>query len=45
MFENSEIKYVKWENVDYIKFKRLLKHGVKNAYTLRGENVDFSHYG
>ena len=45
MFENSEIKYVKGKNVDYIQFKRLLKYGVKNAYTLRGENVDFSHYG
>ena len=45
MFGNSEIKYVKGKNVDYIQFKRLLKHGVKNAYTLRGENVDFSHYG
>ena len=45
MFETSEIKYVKGKNVDYIQFKRLLKYGIKHAYTLRGKNVDFSKYG
>lgn len=42
---NSEIIYIKGKNVDYLQFKRLLKFNIKHAYTLRGENVDFSKYG
>lgn len=43
--ENQEIIYVKGKNVDYIQFKRLLKYKIKHLYTLKSENVDFSHYG
>lgn len=33
---------VKEENgIEYIQFKRLLEHGIKHAYTLKGEGINF----
>ena len=29
-------------DIQYIQFKKLLEYGIKHAYTLRGENLDFS---
>lgn len=42
-FSNDQIIYQKKEDMEYIQFKKLLKYGVKHAYTLKGENLDFSH--
>lgn len=39
---NKEIVYKKGKDIEYIQFKRLLKYGIKHAYTLKGENIDFS---
>ncbi len=39
---NNEIIYNKKEGIEYIQFKKLLEFGVKHAYTLKGENIDFS---
>lgn len=41
-FKSEEIVYVKKDDIEYIQFKRLLKYGIKHAYTLKGENIDFS---
>ena len=40
--KNEEIIYVKKEGIEYIQFKKLLKYGVKHAYTLKSEGIDFS---
>lgn len=40
--KNEEIVYVKKDNIEYIQFKKLLKYGIKHAYTLKGEHIDFS---
>ena len=40
--KNEEIVYVKKDNIEYIQFKKLLKYGIKHAYTLKGDNIDFS---
>jgi len=42
-FSNEEIIYVKGKNIEYIQFKRLLKYNIKHCYTLKGENINFSH--
>ena len=42
MFKNEEIIYVQKEGINYIQFKRLLKYGIKHAYTLKCEGIDFS---
>ena len=43
MFDfNDEIIFKSTRDIQYIQFKRLLKYGIKHAYTLRGENIDFS---
>lgn len=42
MFKNEEIVYVEKEGIKYIQFKRLLKYGIKHAYTLKQEEIDFS---
>lgn len=42
MFKSDEIVYVEKEGVKYIQFKKLLKYGIKNAYTLKSEGIDFS---
>lgn len=41
-FSNDNIIYQKNGDIEYIQFKRLLKYGIKHAYTLKGENLDFS---
>lgn len=41
-FSNEDIIYVKGKEIEYIKFKILEKYNVKNCYTLKGENIDFS---
>lgn len=38
----DEIVYVKKDDIEYIQFKKLLKYGIKHAYTLKGENIDFA---
>lgn len=42
MLKNDEIIFKDNGEIQYIQFKRLLKYGVKHAYTLKGENLDFS---
>lgn len=42
MFKNEEILYVEKEGINYIQFKRLLKLGIKHAYTLKSKDIDFS---
>lgn len=42
MFKSEEIIYVEKEGIHYIQFKKLLKYGVKHAYTLKSEGIDFS---
>jgi len=41
-FSNENILHVKTEEIEYIQFKKLLEYGIPNAYTLRGDNIDFS---
>lgn len=38
---NENIIYVKGKYLDYIKFKRLDDFGIKHAYTLKNEGLDF----
>ena len=40
--KNDEIIYVQKEGIEYIQFKKLLEYGVKHAYTLKTEGIDFS---
>ena len=42
MFKNENIIYQDNGDIKYIQFKKLLKYGVKHAYTLKGEKIDFS---
>ncbi len=42
MFNNDNIVYKNNAGIEYIQFKRLLKLGVKHAYTLKNEGLDFS---
>ncbi len=42
-FSNDTIIYQNKGDIQYIQFKKLLKYGVKHAYTLKGEDLDFSH--
>lgn len=42
MEENNNIVYKNNNGIEYIQFKRLLELGIKHAYTLKGENVDFT---
>ena len=39
---SEEIIYKKENDLQYIQFKKLLQYGIKHAYTLKGENIDFS---
>lgn len=41
-FLDENIVYQKSGDLEYIQFKKLLKLGIKHAYTLKGENLDFS---
>ena len=42
MFESyKEIVYKKENEIEYIQFKKLLEFGIKHAYTLKGENINF----
>ena len=40
--KSEDIVFNEVDGIKYIQFKRLLKYGVKHAYTLKGENLDFS---
>lgn len=40
--KNEEIVYVEKEGIEYIQFKKLLKYGIKHAYTLKSEGIDFA---
>ena len=39
--ENKNIIYVIDDNVEYIQFKKLLEYGIKHAYTLKRDGVNF----
>ena len=39
--KNEEIIYVQKEGIEYIQFKRLLKYGIKHAYTLKSDGINF----
>lgn len=43
-FLNDQIIFQDKGDIQYIQFKRLLKYGIKHGYTLKGENLDFSHH-
>lgn len=38
----KEIIYQKKNGIEYIQFKRLLDYGIKHAYTLKKDDIDFS---
>ena len=38
---NDNIVIKKGIGIEYIQFKRLLEHGIKHAYTLKGEGINF----
>ena len=40
-FENDVLKYNNKNGIEYIQFKKLLEFGITNAYTLKGENIQF----
>ncbi len=40
-FENDVLKYNNKNGIEYIQFKKLLEMGINNAYTLKGENIQF----
>lgn len=42
MFKNEEIIYSEKNGVKYMQFKRLLKYGVKHAYTFKSDDIDFA---
>lgn len=39
--ENDNIVVKQGKGIEYIQFKRLLEHGIKHAYTLKGEGINF----
>ena len=39
--ENDNIIYKNKNGIEYIQFKKLLEFGIKHAYTLKGENINF----
>ena len=39
--ENDNIVIKQGNGIEYIQFKRLLEHGIKHAYTLKGEGINF----
>lgn len=40
-FSNKDIIHVKYSDIEYIQFKRLLDLGIINAYTLRKDTLDY----
>ena len=38
---NDNIVIKQGKGIEYIQFKRLLEHGIKHAYTLKGEGINF----
>ena len=42
MFKEEGVVYVEKNGVGYMQFKRLLKYGVKHAYTFKRDGIDFS---
>ena len=40
--KNEEVIYLEKEGIKYIQFKKLLKYGVKHAYTLKSNGIDFA---
>lgn len=41
ILENENIIYRNKNEIEYIQFKKLLEYGIKHAYTLKGENINF----
>ena len=41
-FKTEEVIYVKENGIEYMQFKKLLKYGIKHAYTLKSEGIDFA---
>ena len=41
MFNNANILYNSKNGIEYIQFKKLLELGIKHAYTLKGDNINF----
>jgi len=41
ILENENIIYKKGDGIEYIQFKKLLEYGIKHAYTLKGEDINF----
>ena len=41
IFNNENILYTNKNGIEYIQFKKLLEYGIKHAYTLKGENINF----
>ena len=41
MFDNENILYNSKNGIEYIQFKKLLELGIKHAYTLKGEDINF----
>lgn len=39
--ENKNIIHVKKDGIEYIQFKKLLEYGIKHAYTLKDDNINF----
>lgn len=39
--ENDNIVVKQGRGIEYIQFKRLLEHGIKHAYTLKGDGINF----
>lgn len=40
-FGNDNIIYKNGNGIEYIQFKKLLEHGIKHAYTLKSEGINF----
>ena len=38
---NDNVIYKKGNGIEYLQFKRLLDYGIKHAYTLKGEGINF----
>lgn len=39
--ENKNIIHVKTDKIEYIQFKKLLEYGIKHAYTLKKDDINF----
>ena len=41
MIDNANIIYNSKNGIEYIQFKKLMELGIRHAYTLKGENINF----